>query len=250
MNWFAVLAHHAIRAPDRADHGLRGRDDHLRRDGCARGGAGRRPVRARRRSGRRRGAPLVQLPRVPRDGLRRQLPRRDRDADQLAAGRARGALHPRALRARAPWCATRRSSSWPTTRRRASKPPLVRACVAPTGTRRLDAARLTCGPSSRGLEPVRRSAADDVHRLMYTSGTTGRPKGVMITHANLAWKNLAHLVEFGFTSADLGLACGPLYHVGALDLTTTSLIARRRHDDHPPRRSTPRPSSTSSSARG
>ena len=69
------------------------------------------------------------------------------------------------------------------------------------------------------------AAPDDVHRLMYTSGTTGRPKGVMITHANLAWKNLAHLVEFGFTSADLGLACGPLYHVGALDLTTTSLIA-------------------------
>ncbi len=68
-------------------------------------------------------------------------------------------------------------------------------------------------------------AADDVHRLMYTSGTTGRPKGAMITHANLAWKNLAHIIEFGFTSSDLGLACGPLYHVGALDLTTTSLIA-------------------------
>jgi fatty-acyl-CoA synthase len=68
-------------------------------------------------------------------------------------------------------------------------------------------------------------AGDDIHRLMYTSGTTGRPKGVMITHANLAWKNLAHVIEFGFTSADLGLACGPLYHVGALDLTTTSLIA-------------------------
>jgi fatty-acyl-CoA synthase len=68
-------------------------------------------------------------------------------------------------------------------------------------------------------------APDDVHRLMYTSGTTGRPKGVMLTHANLAWKNLAHLVEFGFTSNDVGLACGPLYHVGALDLTTTTLLA-------------------------
>jgi acyl-CoA synthetase (AMP-forming)/AMP-acid ligase II len=47
----------------------------------------------------------------------------------------------------------------------------------------------------------------------------------MLTHGNLAWKNLAHLVEFGFTSDDVGLACGPLYHVGALDLTTTTLVA-------------------------
>src|SRR5580704_17563428 len=77
---------------------------------------------------------------------------------------------------------------------------------------------------SSGANPVAASG-DDVHRLMYTSGTTGRPKGVMLTHANLAWKNLAHIVQFGFTSSDVGLACGPLYHVGALDLTTTSLIA-------------------------
>jgi acyl-CoA synthetase (AMP-forming)/AMP-acid ligase II len=66
---------------------------------------------------------------------------------------------------------------------------------------------------------------DDIHRLTYTSGTTGRPKGVMITHANLAWKNYAHITEFGFTADDVGLACGPLYHVGALDLVTTSMIA-------------------------
>ncbi len=66
---------------------------------------------------------------------------------------------------------------------------------------------------------------DDLHRLMYTSGTTGRPKGAMLTHANLAWKNYAHIAEFGFTAADVGLASGPLYHVGALDLVTTTMIA-------------------------
>ena len=100
---------------------------------------------------------------------------------------------------------------------------LLRACVtqpAPDGWTAL--ADLRTGP--RRVSPAA-VAADDVHRLMYTSGTTGHPKGVMLTHANLAWKNLAHLVEFGFTAADLGLACGPLYHVGALDLTTTSLVA-------------------------
>jgi fatty-acyl-CoA synthase len=102
-------------------------------------------------------------------------------------------------------------------------PAPVRACMspaAPAGWTTLAALRAGPGRVTRVS-----AAADDVHRLMYTSGTTGRPKGVMITHGNLTWKNLAHLVEFGFTSADLGLACGPLYHVGALDLTTTSLIA-------------------------
>ena len=100
---------------------------------------------------------------------------------------------------------------------------LARACIAPAAPEGWTAFA-DLRPNAGGVGPVA-AAADDLHRLMYTSGTTGRPKGVMLSHANLAWKNLAHLVEFGFTGADLGLACGPLYHVGALDLTTTTLIA-------------------------
>jgi fatty-acyl-CoA synthase len=94
------------------------------------------------------------------------------------------------------------------------------ASTPPTGWSSL--AELEAAPAP---PPRPRTHPDDLHRLMYTSGTTGRPKGVMISHANLSWKNLAHITEFGFTSDDLGLACGPLYHVGALDLTTTSLVA-------------------------
>jgi fatty-acyl-CoA synthase len=100
--------------------------------------------------------------------------------------------------------------------------PLIRACVAPAPPEGwTPLAELRTGDPG----PPVLATADDVHRLMYTSGTTGRPKGVMLTHGNLAWKNLAHIVELGFTRDDLGLACGPLYHVGALDLTTTTLIA-------------------------
>jgi fatty-acyl-CoA synthase len=82
-------------------------------------------------------------------------------------------------------------------------------------------AELREAPPLAAAEPV---AGDDLHRLMYTSGTTSHPKGVMTTHDNLMWKNIAHVVEFDVTAQDVGLVCGPLYHVGALDLTTTTVI--------------------------
>ena len=71
--------------------------------------------------------------------------------------------------------------------------------------------------------PTRAEPAD-LLRLMYTSGTTARPKGVMITHANLDAKCLAHIAALGLGRQDRGLIAGPLYHVGALDLTFTTLL--------------------------
>jgi fatty-acyl-CoA synthase len=100
---------------------------------------------------------------------------------------------------------------------------LVRVCVS-SGTR-TGWERFSDLGAAATLPERAHARGDDLHRLMYTSGTTGRPKGVMISHANLAWKNYAHITEFGLTGSDVGLACGPLYHVGALDLTTTTLVA-------------------------
>jgi fatty-acyl-CoA synthase len=58
----------------------------------------------------------------------------------------------------------------------------------------------------------------DLHRLMYSSGTTAHPKGVPITYRNFYWKTIGHLAEFGLSAADRTAMAGPMYHVGAFDL--------------------------------
>jgi acyl-CoA synthetase (AMP-forming)/AMP-acid ligase II len=58
----------------------------------------------------------------------------------------------------------------------------------------------------------------DLHRLMYSSGTTAHPKGVPITYGNFYWKTIGHVAEFGISAGDRTAMAGPMYHVGAFDL--------------------------------
>src|SRR3546814_3005156 len=60
-------------------------------------------------------------------------------------------------------------------------------------------------------------AMGDLFRLMYTSGTTDRPKGVMHTYENFYVKSAEHVIVFGLTAETRLLVTGPLYHVGAFD---------------------------------
>ncbi len=61
---------------------------------------------------------------------------------------------------------------------------------------------------------------DDNAVIMYTSGTTGRPKGAMLTHGNLFWNNVNALLCLDVASSDRTLVCAPLFHIGGLNVTT------------------------------
>ena len=56
----------------------------------------------------------------------------------------------------------------------------------------------------------------DLAALLYSSGTTGRPKGIMLTHANLASNGLSLVKIWGFTPADVLLHALPVFHVHGL----------------------------------
>ncbi|KLI04814.1 O-succinylbenzoate--CoA ligase [Mycolicibacterium conceptionense] len=75
---------------------------------------------------------------------------------------------------------------------------------------------------SGGSEPAN---PHDLAVIMYTSGTTGRPKGAMLTHGNLEWNAVNMLTAGkGITGTDVTVTVAPLFHIGALGLFTLPLL--------------------------
>ena len=67
--------------------------------------------------------------------------------------------------------------------------------------------------------------ADDLAAILYTSGTTGRSKGAMTTHANL-WTNAVTLADFwAFTAKDVLLHALPIFHVHGLFTSSNTILA-------------------------
>lgn len=57
---------------------------------------------------------------------------------------------------------------------------------------------------------------DDIALLAYTSGTTGRPKGAMLTYRNALFKARGSAIASGLTEDDIHLAIPPLYHISGM----------------------------------
>ena len=68
-----------------------------------------------------------------------------------------------------------------------------------------------------------RPVGDDDALVVVTSGTTGEPRGVVLTHAAVAASATASSARLGVTADDHWIACLPLSHVGGLSVVTRAL---------------------------
>ena len=79
-----------------------------------------------------------------------------------------------------------------------------------------------------GAEPAA-VAEEDTAAILYTSGTTGRPKGAMLTHLGIVHSSMHYQIAMGLGTKDSSIAAVPLSHVtGLVALVTTMVRAAGR----------------------
>ncbi|XP_074264103.1 2-succinylbenzoate--CoA ligase, chloroplastic/peroxisomal isoform X2 [Silene latifolia] len=72
-------------------------------------------------------------------------------------------------------------------------------------------------------------APEDAAVICFTSGTTGRPKGVTISHTSLITQSLAKIAIVGYTKDDVYLHTAPMCHIGGISSCLAMLMAGGCH---------------------
>ena len=77
-----------------------------------------------------------------------------------------------------------------------------------------------------GAKPVPRADVrmDDPWLILYTGGTTGTPKGAILTHGSILWNAINTTVSWGLSEADVGPNFTPMFHTGGLNVFTLPLL--------------------------
>jgi acyl-CoA synthetase (AMP-forming)/AMP-acid ligase II len=94
--------------------------------------------------------------------------------------------------------------------------------IVANGERGHDYESLVAG--NAGSHEIHPRRSDELAELVYTSGTTGRPKGVRHTHGNLQANADGLIQAMNWTSDEVGLTVCPCFHVSGLNITTTPFV--------------------------
>lgn len=98
----------------------------------------------------------------------------------------------------------------------------MNACPEPLSLETELAAVLKDGDASPPEEI--RVQQTDPHLILYTSGTTGHPKGALITHGQITWNSINTAISLSLTKDDRGTIHTPIYHTGGLNVLATPLF--------------------------
>lgn len=72
--------------------------------------------------------------------------------------------------------------------------------------------------------PAVRCGSEDLWCLLYTSGTTGKPKGVMLPHRMVLWNGYNTVASWQLREDDIAPVFTPMYHAGGLSVFLTPLV--------------------------